>query len=202
MPAAGTQRIHLMNNELQVTPVNHVINYAAGMLLVCLIGFLLIVGRGILIPIVIAIFIWHLLNTIFKAIAYIPGVGDRWPSWVRMIMALVILMIFCSILANIISNNVNEVIKESANYQIHLTELFNKIDQRFHIKILANLNSFIDSLSMRSIVSDVYSVFTLIMSSATLIALYVIFLFVEQHYFKQKVAALFHQRTHQHLMNN
>lgn len=190
-----------MTKMLEV-PENHTVNYAAGFLLVCLIGFLLIAGRSILIPFVIAIFIWHLINTIFKAIERIPVVGTRWPAWLRMILALVSLIILCSILANIISSNVNEVIKESANYQAHLTHLFNQIDQRFHIKVLTNLNNFIDSLSMRSVVSAVYSVFTLIMSSATLIGLYVIFLFVEQHYFSQKVAALFHQRNHQHLMNN
>jgi predicted PurR-regulated permease PerM len=51
-------------------------------------------------------------------------------------------------------------------------------------------------------VVNIYGVFTTITSSAVLITLYVVFLFVEQHYFSQKMDVLFPQNEHQKLVKN
>ncbi len=52
--------------------MNRVITFASGSILVWIIGYLLIAGRGLLIPLVMAILIWHLLNTINNAMQKIP----------------------------------------------------------------------------------------------------------------------------------
>ena len=51
-------------------------------------------------------------------------------------------------------------------------------------------------------VVNIYGVFTALTSSAVLISLYVVFLFVEQHYFSQKMDAFFPQKEHRKLVKN
>lgn len=178
------------------------VTFAAGLILVCIIGYLLIAGRSLLIPLVIAVFIWHLLNTINNAVQRMPFVGPRLPNWLSMVLALLVVALLVKILIDIISNNVNDVIAASSRYQENLTNISNMIDQRFHIKSLANVDSFIRDLSLQRILINIYAVFTTITGSAVLIALYVIFLFVEQHFFTQKLDALFPQAGHRQLVNN
>ena len=149
-----------------------------------------------------AIFIWHLLNTINSGMQRIPTVKNHLPSWMSMVLSLIVVAIFVRILVDIISNNVNEVIAASSRYQENLIAIFNNLDQKFHIKASTNFDQIIKSFSIQSVLVNIYGVFTTLMSSAILIALYVVFLFVEQHYFTQKMDALFPKSGHRKLVNN
>jgi len=182
--------------------MNRIVTFAAGLILVWLSGSLLIAGRSLLIPLIMAIFIWHLLNTINIFIQKTPYFGARMSTKISMILALVVVAILVKIVINIISDNVNEVIAASSRYQDNLMGIFNKADDYFHIKILANFDSFVKSLSVQNILVNIYGVFSTITGSAVLIALYVVFLFVEQHYFQQKMYALFPHSEHRELVNN
>lgn len=182
--------------------MNHTVNFVASVILVCIIGFLLIVGRGLIIPLVLAIFIWHLLNTINVSMQHVPIVGIHFPSWLRMVLSLLIVIILVMILVNIISNNVIEVIDAAPRYEENLTNIFKSMDNFFHIKMLARFDSFVKNLSVQNLIVNVYSVFTTITGSAILITLYVVFLFIEQHFLRQKIDALFPQSEHRELVDN
>ena len=182
--------------------MNRTVTFAAGLILVWIIGYMLVVGRGLLIPIVIAIFIWHLLNTINVSMKHLPFVGASLPSWLTRVLAVLVVFILVKILIDIIANNVNEVIAASSRYQENLMVILNRIDQHFNIKVMTTLDSFIKGLSLQSALVNIYGVFTTITSSAVLIALYVVFLFVEQHFFRQKMDALFPHTANRDLVNN
>lgn len=182
--------------------MNRIITVAAGSVLVWIIGYLLIVGRGILIPLVIAVFIWHLLNTVNNSVQKIPVLNQKLPSWVSMILSLTVVSIFLKILIDIITNNVNEVIAASPRYQENLLVIFNNLDARYHIKGITDFNALFKDLNLQKIALNVYGAFTAITSSAVIISLYVIFLFVEQHYFTKKMDAFFLQAEHKKLVNN
>ncbi|KTD31746.1 transporter, permease [Legionella moravica] len=182
--------------------MSRIIHFTAALILVWICGYLLIAGRGLLIPIVISIFIWHLLNTINSGMQRIPFVGFRFPNWISMILSLIVVAVMVKILLNIISNNVNDVIEAAPRYQDNLIAIFNNLEKRFHIKAFADFDSIIKNLSIQSMVLNIYSVFTTLTSSAVLISLYVVFLFVEQHYFSQKMDAFFPQKEHRKLVKN
>lgn len=176
--------------------------FTSGLIIIWLVGYLLIVGSHVLIPFVLAVFIWHLLNTISSNIQRIPKVGAYLPNWLSMIFAFVIVAVFIFIFIFIITDNVNDVIAASSRYQENLLKIFNNIDQKFNIKVLASMNSIIKSLNLQTIFVNAYGVFTTLMGSTVLILLYVVFLFVEQHFFLKKIDALFPTLESRMLMNN
>jgi AI-2 transport protein TqsA len=192
----------LANIPLRSLTMYRTITFTAGLISVWIIGYLLVMGRSLLIPIVIAIFIWHFLNTIKGGIQHLPYIGERLPGWLSMFLALLVVAVLIRILINIIGNNVNDVIAAAPRYQDNLSRIVNLADQRFHIKSLISVNSLVKNLSVQNLLVNIYAVFSTITSSAVLIALYVSFLFVEQHYFTQKLYALFPQKEHRHLVNN
>jgi AI-2 transport protein TqsA len=182
--------------------MNRIITFAASLILVWIIGSLLIAGRGLLVPLVMAILIWHLLNTINNGVQKIPGVSERFPPVLSMVLSLIVVSIFIKILIDIISNNVNEVMAASPRYQENLLNIFNHLDKKFHIKGFTDFESTAKDLNLQNVVVNVYGVFTALTSSAVLICLYVVFLFVEQHYFTQKMDAFFPQEEHRKLVKN
>ncbi|KTD10913.1 transporter [Legionella gratiana] len=176
--------------------------FTSGLIVIWIIGYFLIVGSHVLIPFVIAIFIWHLLNTISSTIQRIPMVGTRLPSWLSMIFALVILAVFIFIFMNIITHNVNNVIAASNRYQENLLAIFSNIDKKLHIEILSSLNQMIKSLNLQTVLINAYGVFSTLASSTVLILLYVAFLFAEQYFFLKKIDALFPSLENRILVNN
>jgi len=182
--------------------MNRIVTFAAGLIIVWLIGYLLLVGRGLLIPVVIAIFIWNLLNIFQTSMQRLPGLGDRLPNWLSMILSLVVMAGIVSVLINIIGNNVNDVISASPRYQENLMRIINNIDGKYHLRGMANLDGFLKNINLQNIFVNIYSVFTTLTGSAVLIVLYVVFLFVEQHFFRRKMDALFPRLTHRKLMDS
>lgn len=182
--------------------MNRVVPFAAGLIVVWIVGYMLVIGRSVLIPVIVALFIWNLLNIINKAMQHIPIIGLRLPQWMSMLLALLALGVFVSILVEIISNNVNEVINASPRYQENLSKIFNSLDSRYHIKNFGFFDSFLKNLSVQSILINIYGVFSTVTGSAVLITLYVVFLFVEQHFFMQKMAALFPPGASRKLVDN
>lgn len=182
--------------------MNRTVTFMAGLVVAFLIGFLLIVARGLLIPLIVAIFIWYFINTLNNSMQRIPWLGSRLPMVVSLALSLLVIGIMFKLLATIITDNVADVIEASPRYQENLFKIMNKMDDYFNIKILTNLDDFLKSLSIKQIILSISGVFTTVMSSAVLIALYVVFLFVEQLYFTQKMNALFTKSENRKLANN
>jgi len=182
--------------------MNRIVTFTAALILVWITGYLLIVGRGLLIPIVIALFIWNLLNTLNVAMQKIPKLGPHLPEWLKQILSIAVFIGMGSVLIDIITNNVSDVMAASSRYQDNLMHIFNGIDQHYRIKMLAGLDGFMKDISVQGILVNIYGVFTTITSSAVLITLYVVFLFVEQHFFKEKIYALFPQPGHREVVDS
>lgn len=182
--------------------MNRTVTFAAGLILVWIVGYLLIAGRGLLMPLIMAVFIWNLLNTIHNAIQRTPMVGSRLPYWLSMVLSLLAVTLLVKLLIDIITNNVNEVILASPRYQENLMHILRNLDQRYQIKALTTVDGFIKGISVQGILLNIYGVFTTITGSAVLIALYIVFLFVEQHFFTQKIEALFPQAEHRQLVDS
>ncbi len=170
--------------------MNRSVTFAAILVSICLIGYLLMVGRGFLLPWVIALFIWNLLNTLNNAIQSLPVLGKYLPSVLSMLLSLMVVMGFIWGLVQIVGDNVNEVIGASARYQESFKHLLGQLDQNLLSKLMSNLDKFMDELNFQKILMNVYAGFTTVASSAILIALYVSFLFVEQGVFSKKLVLL------------
>jgi predicted PurR-regulated permease PerM len=171
------------------------------LLAIVIIGHLLIVARTLLFPIIIAIFLWHILNTIANLIKNSYFIGKHLPHWICLIFAVAIVVIVIYKLTEIITNNVNDVIRTAPRYQDNLEVILNSLGERFHIKAMKYINDFFNNLSFKNLVINIYALFTTITSNAFLIALYVGFLFLEQQVMKLKLHALFPKKKNLDLTN-
>ncbi len=176
--------------------------FTSGLIILFIVGYFLIIGSHVLIPLVMAVLIWHLLNTISNIIQQIPTVGSRLPNWLSMIFAFAIVIVCVFIFINIITDNVSNVIAASSRYQENLLKISSSIDEKFNVKILASMNNMIKSMNLQTVFVNVYAVFTTLASSTVLIVLYVAFLFVEQHFFLKKIDSLFPTLEGRLLINN
>lgn len=176
--------------------------FSAGLISVTLIAYLLMTGRSFLLPWVIALFIWNLLNTLNRSIQHMPWFGKYLPASVSLLLSLSVVVGSIWVLVHIVTSNVNEVIHASGRYQESFQHLISQLNQQLLAKLMSNLDRLIDDLNIQKILVNMYGGFTTIASSAFLIAIYVVFLFVEQSIFATKIKLLVPSQKQRNILND
>lgn len=212
------------------------LNYVLWLVAIILSFYLLIVGRELLIPFVLALFIWYLINVLSVVIGYFSFKGKHLPRSIAFALSILAIILILSTTVNLITNNITHVVNEAPTYQENLDSLivrgfeFFKLHKLYRGKIpsfptaaegdtsrqlesggmqlgiqeqidlnvgfkvkkpaLPRIDELIQKLNLTVILSRVAGVLTNFISSTGIIIIYLIFLFLEQGYFKRKLAAL------------
>jgi predicted PurR-regulated permease PerM len=167
--------------------------YATTVLAVVLVFYLLIVGEALLLPLVIAIAIWYLINTLAAQFSRLR-LGDR--ELPRAVTLSLSLLTFGGTLWGIggfLGGRFNEVMRVIPTYQANLTvrlENLPFLDMAAYQErgLMPMITELID---LPAYATSLASSFAGILASGGLIAIYVLFLFLEQGKFDDKISALF-----------
>jgi predicted PurR-regulated permease PerM len=169
-----------------------VLNFTASALFVVLVFYLLIVGEALLLPLVIAIAFWYLINTLAAAFAAIRLGEFSLPFPLCLVASIFTFLFLVWALINFLSGRVQAVLEVAPIYQVNL---INRIEAlpfvdlaRFQDMNLMQLLT--DWIDIPSYATSVAASFAGILASGGLILIYIGFLFLEQNHFKSKITAL------------
>jgi len=160
-------------------------------LLVCLVGWLLVVGRSLILPFVIALIVWYMINALSHAIQAIP-IG-RWhlPGFVSFTLALLVIFAAATMVLDIVTVNLTQLAQDAPTYQKRLEELFDQASSHLNLNDPIELKDLLpDSLVPRMVTAGA-SLVTTLAGSASLVFIYVLFLVLEQSTFDRKFERLF-----------
>jgi len=169
-----------------------VLNYTATAVLVVLIFYLLIVGEALLLPLVIAVALWYLINTLARAFSKLTLGNFQFPMSVCLGASILTFILLLMALINFLSGRVQAVVDVAPVYQQNLVERFQNIpfvdySQFEEQNILQLLTEWID---IPSYATSVAASFAGILANGGLILIYMGFLFIEQKHFPDKIALL------------
>ena len=164
-------------------------SFAISTFAIVLVLYLLIVGEALLLPLVIAIALWYLINTLAAVFAKIQIVEFQFPSIVCRLASIFTFVLLIWGLINFLGGRADEVMQVIPIYQENLTERFQNLP-------LVVVSAFQDQLitdwiDLPAYATSVASSFAGILASGGLIMIYVLFLFLEQGNVDQKITALF-----------
>ncbi|MFP4014457.1 MAG: AI-2E family transporter [Chitinispirillaceae bacterium] len=173
--------------------------YATWLILIIGIFYLLIVGKSLLIPLVLAVFIWYLINVLTDVFAKLPlGPRHNLPRPIAFFGALISIGIMIYFIANIITTNIVEVAAAAPAYQYNLEQMsrnfFAKLPLREPLSLPMILNSLDFGYMARIFAREITSFF----SKGTIVLIYLIFLFLEQRSFGNKFLELIRDPERQH----
>ncbi|MEM7539907.1 MAG: AI-2E family transporter [Chloroflexota bacterium] len=163
--------------------------------------FLMVYGKSILVPIVIAFFIWFLINDITRLIQGVTIGGRQLSNRLSMFLAISLLAFLIIQLGGLLFATAADFVAQAGLYQANITKLFANIppvirnlvprlgqegfstnaDQLFSL-IFENFSSYISTL-----ITNIIS----ILSQVVIILIYVIFLLLEQNTFITKIRNMF-----------
>jgi len=164
-------------------------NYTITALAVVLVFYLLIVGEALLLPLVIAIALWYLINTLAAAFSRISIGGFQFPSFVCLVASLFTFLFLIWSLIDFLSGRADAVLQVVPIYQENLTARFENLPL---VVVSAFQDQMItDWIDLPAYATSVAASFAGILASSGLIMIYILFLFLEQGNFDEKITALF-----------
>jgi AI-2 transport protein TqsA len=153
------------------------------------IGFLYY-GRALLIPLAVAILIWHLINALAGFYHRLVLGSRRLPDWLCYVAALMTMFGALTIMVELIMDNVAQVSEAAPAYEDNLRALLSAMYDLVGLKTAPSFAQIVEQISVASIVTQVAGTLGGIAGSAGIVIVYVVFLLLEQTIFQKKLHAL------------
>lgn len=159
-------------------------------ILICL--FLLVkildLSQSILIPFIFALLIWNLLSTIASIFQQVPVIGRWIPKSMAIMISFLLIFTGCFALGKILGENTQKMITSSLTLQQKLTAFVQGLASHGYTQIFQKI---LNEIHFQQWIVGFYSGISNLLSSLFLMMLFVIFFFVEQNQFSQKIEKMF-----------
>ncbi len=169
-----------------------VLNFTAAAILVVLIFYLLIVGEALLLPFVIAVTLWYLINTLARGFHRVELGSFRFPMPFCLFAAFATFLLLIWSLINFLSSTAGDILEVAPVYQENLTRRLQTLPfidfAAFEGRSFNDLIA--EWIDIPSYATSIASSMASVLASGGLILIYVGFLFLEQGHFGNKIAAL------------
>ena len=176
-------------------PRANILVYTAAAFLTALVTYLLVVGDRVIKPLVIAILAWHLINGMVTALANISERirirGKALPRSVRFVVALGVVMALLYWMVKVMVGNMGEVMAKAPVYEQNLRNAANLLNGWLGLEELNNEQPLFEVGRLTAMVRGLARQVTGMLGSGGTVAVFVLFLLLEQHMFNRKISVLF-----------
>lgn len=170
---------------------NSLLNVTLALVLVCLTGWLLVVGRALLLPFVTALIVWYLINALASGLRALPLGSWRLPALPALLIALIIIFVAATFMFDLVAANLTQLARDTPGYQARLEQVFASLSTMAGLREPLQMRDLLPQTSLTQLVTQAASFITTMAGSASLVFIYVLFLLIEQSTFNRKYAALF-----------
>ncbi|WP_422029978.1 AI-2E family transporter [Reyranella sp.] len=153
---------------------------------------LLVAGRGLLLPFVLGIVLWYMIDSLADTFSQPRLGGLRLPQPIALAIAVLLIGGLFWVVGRTIGLNVQAVVAAVPSYENRLTNLIEQVAPMIGIEQAPTLSELVSRISLADTLGSVAAAAASVVSVAGLILIYTLFLFVEQAHFKSKLAAIFH----------
>ncbi|MBD3635910.1 MAG: AI-2E family transporter [Crocinitomicaceae bacterium] len=160
-------------------------------LLLALVLYGLFVGKHLLIPLVMAIVVWYLINAIGAQIGRIEISGKHFPKWLRTTLAVLVVFSFFWFVGRLVIANLEEFEEVAPEYNERIRFLSAEISQRFDVPTFEEISREVD---LRKIAGGLLNSSFGFLSALLVVIFYVVFLMLEQNIFGKKLDLIFTHR--------
>ncbi len=149
--------------------------------------YLLVAGRGLLLPFVLGIVLWYMIDALADAFEH-PRIGRlRMPRSVALVVAVCIMGGLLWVVGRTIGRNVTAVIDAAPNYERRLQVLINEAARLVGMEQAPTIGELFDRISLADTLSSIATAAASVVSVAGIVVIYAGFLFVEQARFRRKL---------------
>jgi AI-2 transport protein TqsA len=159
--------------------------------------YLLVAGRGLLLPFVLGLVLWYMVDALADAFER-PRIGRlRLPRPVALLAAVCVMGGLLWVVGRTIGRNISAVAAAAPNYERRLQILINEGARLVGVEQAPTLGELFDRISLADTLSSLAAAAASVVSVAGIVLIYAGFLFVEQVRFRRKLAIILGAGGHQ-----
>lgn len=161
-----------------------------GMVIVFLTFFLLYIGQSLLLPLVIAGAVAYLISILAHAIGALRVGRFTVPGPVAMVLAIAVILLSLTYLVQLITINIQSVIRVAPDYQQNLEKLIYQWYSWVGVEEVPNIQEILKRLDFGAYLQSFGATVRALVSNTGIIIVYLIFLLLEQRTFPNKIRAI------------
>jgi predicted PurR-regulated permease PerM len=154
----------------------NVLIVASAAALTALITYLMVVGGPILLPLVIAVLAWYLINALTAASRAIRIGGKTPPAGLRLSAAIIIILLLSWFVVDLIVANVGHVVARAPLHEHNLREVTDRTAAWLGAEELTAVHSLFDKGRLTSMIRNAADGLMSVVASIGTVAVYVVFL--------------------------
>ena len=159
--------------------------------------YLLVVGRGLLLPFILGIVLWYLVDSLAETFQQPRLLGFRLPRPLALVAAICATGGLLLVVGRTIGRNVTAVIAVAPNYEARLERLIDQGARLMGVEQVPTINELFNRISLTDTLRDIAAATASVVSIAGIVLIYAGFLFVEQRHFRRKLTLMFRDRGQQ-----
>ncbi len=153
--------------------------------------YLLVAGRGLLLPFVLGLALWYMVDALADAIEQ-PSLGRlRVPRPLALLAAVCVMGGLLWVVGRTIGHNISAVAAAAPSYEVRLQKLIDQGAQLVGVGQTPTLSQLFDRISLADTLTGLAAAAASVVSVAGVVLIYAGFLFVEQIRFGRKLAIMF-----------
>ncbi len=165
-----------------------------------LFAYVCLIGRGIIIPFVVAFFIWYLLN----AVARFLGIFRVWhgkplPRRLRMFLSVAMLTLLATVVTLLVRENIEDVVREAPKFQASFARILADVFTRLGVAqepSLAELAALAkEHMDIGKLIGVFAGLMTGIAGKTLIVVVFIAMLLYEQKYFGMKIRRMLRRRS-------
>lgn len=152
---------------------------------------MLVLGKSLLLPFAVAIMIWYVIDALAASISRLHIARYQPFQRLGLLMALLVIGALFAGVVNMIGGTVEQVRIAAPGYQDNAQQILEKFSNLTGLKVAPAVQQWISQLDLGSIIGSLAAGVMVLTGNAGMVALYVVFLLLEQRFFAVKIRLLF-----------
>ncbi len=153
---------------------------------------LLVFARGILLPFVIALFVWLIIRSIRNYLLKIGFVRKYIPIWILNIIATLLITSVSFIFGTMLLQNLAQLTEVLPEYQQNLRNTIDNLNNVFGSSFLEQLKDWARNINLNWFFQGAVLTFSGFLSTFAMVLVYVLFLLIEENCWGVKIGKLFY----------
>lgn len=164
---------------------------ASWMISITLVIILLIYGQHVIVPFVFALLIWFVVKKMRNLIDKIQFIHKYIPQWIKSILASLLIFGLLVFISKLLIQNIESLASSYQNYVDNIQNIALKINELFSIDIEEEITTSVQNFDFTSYLQSLLNSLSEILGNLVMIIFYVVFLFVEETLFQNKLKLMF-----------
>lgn len=164
--------------------------FTLGLIGVMLVVYLLIVGKSVILPFVIAVVFTYFIVMLKNLYQAIPFGKWQMQGYVALFLSVITWVLIVQAFGSLLVSSIDEIIRGLGDYQDKFGRQLVELSRMLDVQLPTSLDQLMGQYDLRGLVGDMAQVVATIASNLGLIIIYVIFMLFEYHTFDRKLQVL------------